>query len=148
MNKKKAASDLSLPVLPNEKQWTEYFTREFSPPDPFLEDSFSAQLDEALCGNSRDPGSTLTASNIRDCIKKGKKKESRGIDELCGLNLLYGTEFLVHHLELLYQMIFNCGVVSYTLCADFITPVPKKGKNKSSCSSYRPITVATFVKVI
>ena len=85
LNKKKAASDPSLPVLPSEKQWTDYFTSEFSPPDSLLEDSFSAQLDEALCRNSRDLGFIVTASNIRDCIKKVKKKQSHGIDELCGL---------------------------------------------------------------
>ena len=55
--------------------------------------------------------------------------------------LIYGTEFLVRHLELLYQKIFNCGVVP----AGVITPVPKKGKNKSSCSSYRPITVSPIL---
>ena len=86
LNKKKAASDPSLPVLPSEKQWTDYFTSEFSPPDPLLEDSFSVQVDEALCGNFRDLGFTVAASNIRDCIRKLKKKQS--IDELCGLHLL------------------------------------------------------------
>ena len=38
-------------------------------------------------------------------------------------------------------MIFNCRVVPGVFSEGVITHVPKKGKYKSSCSSYRPLTV-------
>ena len=53
----------------------------------------------------------MTTQNIRDAILKLKKKHSNGTDQLCGMHLVHGSPSLINHLELFYQMIFNCEQV-------------------------------------
>ena len=45
-------------------------------------------------------------------------------------------------------MIFTVGVVPECLCVGVVTPVLKKGKPLSQCSSYRPITVSSVFSKI
>ena len=46
---------------------------------------------------------------------------------------------------ILSQIIFHSGLVPDVFCAGIVTPVPKKGKDKSKCTSYRPITVSPVI---
>ena len=47
-----------------------------------------------------------------------------------------------NHLAFLFQIVFNVVVVPDSLCIGGISPILKKNKSKSSCSSYRPVTAS------
>lgn len=142
---KKKKRKESVDVLPSESEWVKYFTHEFSSPNADLENKFSIELDASLAECEREVGFVVSNSSVSEALSKLKKKLSRGVDNLCGLHLQAGSQNLVEHLCLLYQMIFNAGVVPDLFCTGVITPVLKKGKDGGQCSSYRPITVAPIL---
>ena len=61
---------------------------------------------------------------------------------MCGFHLVHGHLNLFHYPGILFQIIFSSGLVPHVFCACVVTPVPKKGKDKNKCSSYRPLTVS------
>lgn len=127
---------------PSEEEWTDYYTSEFSAPDPRLEQAFENELDKRLSEPTDSTGFVVSVSTVFNAISKVKKRYSKGVDNICGLHLVNGSPMLFEHLTLLYQMIFSCGLVPDSFCVGIITPVIKKGKDPSQCSSHRPITVA------
>jgi exonuclease III len=145
ISKKKGDCESSDQKIPSEQEWVKYYTSEFSPPDTVLEEDFSTQLVATLGDCDSGPSFTVSLEKIKQCILKLKKKLSCGIDQLCGMHLVHGSINLLHHLGLLFQTIFNCGLVPDVFCAGVVTPVVKKGKDKSKCSSYRPITVSSVM---
>lgn len=129
------------PVI-SEQDWVSHFTSEFSPPEQDLEDKYEVELDKFMELPSSGVGYIVTVPNLIRAISKLKKKQSKGVDKLCGLHLVHGTAGLLSHLELLFQIIFNSGLVPDVFGTGVITPILKKGKNPSECVSYRPITVS------
>ena len=64
------------------------------------------------------------------------------------MHLAHGSQRVLEHLTLLYQMVFTCGLVPDSFCVGVVTPVLKKGKDPAQCGSHRPITVApVFCKI-
>ncbi|XP_065582962.1 uncharacterized protein LOC136042033 [Artemia franciscana] len=58
------------------------------------------------------------------------------------MHLVHGSPSLINHLELPYQMIFNCEqVLNVFFLYRVIIPVCKKGKDSTDCQSHHPITV-------
>ena len=53
-------------------------------------------------------------------------------------------ELFNKNLVLLYKMIFNPGFVPHPFSFGCLTPIPKKSKSPSECSSFCPITVTTL----
>ena len=53
------------------------------------------------------------------------------------------SKLLVNHIALLMQMIVTQGVVPSFFSIGDLTPIPKKFKLATQCSSFRPVTVAT-----
>lgn len=127
--------------LPTKEAWNTYFTDQFKSPDQALRNSYRSELDEML--KLPKENMVVNRSIIRECLKKLKKKFSRGFDKICGQHLLYGSEQLLEHVSLLFQIIVTRGIVPDTFCIGVITPILKPGKPPSQCSSYRPITVST-----
>ena len=85
---------------------------------------------------------------IKEVIPKLKKKFSCESDGICVRHFEFASDYLFDHIALLFQMIFTVGVVPDCLCVGVVTPVLKKGKPLSQCSSYRPITVSSVFSKI
>ena len=130
--------------LPSESDWINYFTSEFSPPDPVLKTLYESLLVDSLVDTESEISFVVTASDIYSAIIHLRKKFSRGYDQLCGFHLLHASDKLLQHLHLFYQIIFNSGIVPDSFCVGTLTPVPKKDKDSRQCCSYRPITVSSF----
>ena len=103
---------------------------------------YQDNLDLLLSEASPSLGFVVTVSDVRAAIIKAKKKFSRGIDLNCGMHLAHGSQRVLEHLTLLYQMVFTCGLVPDSFYVGVVTPVLKKGKDPAECGSHRPITVA------
>ena len=86
------------------------------------------------------PGFMINLRKISQCIVKLKRKYPCGIDQLCGMHLVHGHLNLLQHLGVLFQIIFNSGLVPHIFCACVVSPVLQKGKDKNKCSLYRPLT--------
>ena len=112
--------------LPSESDLINYFTSEFSPPDPVLETHYESLLVDSLVDTESDIGFAVTASDIYSAIIHLRKKFSRGYDKLCGFHLLNASDKLLQHLHLFYQIIFNSDIVPDSFCSGTLTPVPKK----------------------
>ena len=125
--------------------WVQHYRNEFSAPDIKLQKSFGVKLDDFFSRKREEnsPGVIITRCSIRTAIRKLKKKKSRGCDGISIQHLLFCSELFLEHLALLFQIIFNLGIVPDSFSIGILTPVPKKGKPLSQCSSFRPITVAT-----
>ena len=132
---------LSAQVIPD-SEWNSYFSAEFSPPDAALQSEYEDKLDKFL---SRCPTDNfvVSADSVLRAIQRLKRKKSSGIDKISALHILHGSELLVNHIALLMQMIVTQGVVPSSFSIGDLTPIPKKGKLATQCSSFRPITVAT-----
>ena len=128
IGKMKAKCESNDYTSPSKHEWVKYYTSEFSPPDTSLQDAFSSALDIALGDCESGPGFTINLGKISQCIMKLKKKYSCGIDQLCGMHLVHGNLNLLHHLGILFQIIFHSGLVPDVFCAGIVTPVPKKKK--------------------
>ena len=61
------------------------------------------------------------------------------------MHLVHGHLNLLHDLGILFQIIFNGGIVPHVFCAGIVTPVSKKGKDKNKCSLYQPISVSSVL---
>ena len=85
----------------------------------------------------------VSRSIISECLKKLKKKFSRGFDGICGHYLLYCSERLLESVSLLFQIIIVRGLVPNSFCIGVVTPILKPGKPPTQYSSYSPITVST-----
>ena len=149
IKKNRSAKAPSNESAPSESEWNSYFASKFAAPDPELECKFERDLDLCLESLEPDLGHSVSVSDVRSAILKLKKKYSKGVDNICGMHLILGSELLTVHLALMFQMIFSCGLVPDIFCTGVITPVIKKGKDPSECCSYRPITVApVFCKLM
>jgi len=127
--------------------WIEHYKKEFSAPDPHLQNSYKARLQDFF-EHASSPGPIITKSLIISAIGKLKKKKSRGYDGISAQHLSLCGGMFIEHLVLLYQMIFNLGIVPDSFSIGCLTPIPKKNKPPSDCSSFRPITVSTvFCKI-
>ena len=130
-----------------EYQWNSYFKSQFTEPDVNILKKFETDLNNRL----RTPGSgtsVVSSSELRDVIRKLNKRQSMGYDGICALHLQNGSDKLMCHLSLLYQMIFCCGIVPDSFCVGLISPILKKRKDPFECSSYRPIAASSvFAKV-
>ena len=134
--------------VPQKNSGNSYYKLEFAAPDTQLVSKYEDKLDLVLSEASPSLGFVVTVSDVRAAIIKAKKKFSRGIDQICGMHLAHGSQRVLEHLTLLYQMIFTCGLVPDSFCVGVVTPVLKKGKDPAQCSSHRPITVApVFCKI-
>ena len=49
-----------------------------------------------------------------------------GYDGICALHLQNGSDKLMRHLSLLYQVSFCCGIVPDSFCVGLISPILKK----------------------
>ncbi|XP_065582546.1 uncharacterized protein LOC136041729 [Artemia franciscana] len=140
--KGKKRCDCNGPSLwPTEEQWNSNYKIEFAAPDAQLVSKYKDNLDLLLSEASPSLGFVVTVSDVQAAIIKAKKKFSRGIDQVCGIHLAHGSQSVLEHLTLLYQMIFTCGLVPDSFCVGVFTPVLKKGKDPAQCGSHRPITV-------
>ena len=106
-----------------------------------LQNCYRNELDEIL--KLPKDSVVLSRSIIIECLKKLKKKFSRGFDGICGQHLLYGSERLLESVSPLFQMIIVRGIVPNSFCIGVVTPILKPGKPPMQCSSYRPIAVTT-----
>ena len=111
----------------SEKDWESYFSNEFSAPDPNTSNPFANRL-ESVLSSQCVPDFVVTYGSVHEAILKLKKKHSRGVDELCALNLLHGTTMLIEYLTLLSQIIFTTGIVPDSFCVGLLSPILKKGK--------------------
>ena len=69
------------------------FPNEFSAPDPNTSNPFVNRLESVLSSQCVSDF-VVTYGSVHEAILKLKKKHSRGVDELCALNLLHGTTML------------------------------------------------------
>ena len=121
--------------------WSTYYADQFKCPDTVLQNSYRNDLDEIL-KLQRDK-MVVSRSVISECLKKLKKKFSRGFDGICGHHLLCGSELLLENLSLLFQMTIVRGIIPNSFCIGAIAPILKPRKPPKQCSSYRPITVSS-----
>lgn len=125
-----------------EDEWYAHYESEFSAPDPSIEQSYEAALDQFLSSHP-DEDFIVSTRSVEDAICRLKWKGSSGIDEVSAIHLKHGGKLLVAHLSLLMQMIFSQGIVPASFCIGDLTPISKKGKSETQCTAFRPITVAT-----
>ena len=86
----------------------------------------------SLVDSSQKPNSiVITPSAIEEAVLKlRKKKFAAGADSICAEHFIAASDVL------------------YDLCIGVISPILKKIKPKSSCSSYRPVTVSSVSTAI
>ena len=85
----------------SEYQWHSYFKSQFTEPDVTILKKFETDLNNRL----RTPGTgsfVVSSSELRDVIRKLKKRQSMGYDGICALHLQNGSDKLMCHLSLLY----------------------------------------------
>ncbi|XP_065574920.1 uncharacterized protein LOC136036545 [Artemia franciscana] len=140
IKRKRCASDGQNIPGSDEESWVKHFSAEFTQPDPNLKAKYEKLLDDS--SSSQRFGYVVDISMLRLAIRRLKKTHSRGIDKLCGMHFVYGTEILIIYLQILYQIIFNTGLVPDMFSDGVLTPVPKNIKDLAQCKSYHPITVS------
>ena len=77
------------------------------------------------------PGSgtfVVSCSELRDVIRKLNKRQSMGYDGICALHLQNGSDKLICHLSLLYQMVFRCRIVPDSFSVGLVSLIRKKGR--------------------
>ena len=91
----------------------------------------------------------ITPSAIQKAVLKLRnKKFSDGADSICADHFIAPIDLLYNYLALLFQMVFNVGVVLAFLHIGVIRAILKKNKPKSSCSSYMPVNLSSvFTKI-
>ena len=71
----------------------------------------------------------ITPSAINEAVLKlRKKKFSAGADSICAENFIVASNLLYNRIELLFQIVFNVGVVPDSLYTGVIRPILKKNK--------------------
>jgi len=86
-----------------------------------LETHYESLLVDSLVDTKSDTGFVVTASNVYSAIIHLRKYFS------CGFHLLHESDKLLQYLHLLYQIIFNTGIiVTDSFCVGALPPVPKK----------------------
>ena len=123
------------------------FRSQFTEPDVNTLEKFETELNNCL--RTPGPGTFVVSSSVlRDVIRNLNKRQSMCYDGICALYLQNGSDKLMCHLSLLYQMVLCCGIVPDSFSVVLISPILKKGKQPSECSSNQPITVSSvFAKV-
>ena len=120
----------------------------FSAPEKCLADYYKCELDSFLASSSNSDV-VVSLECVMNAINRLKKKKSRGSDNISAFHVKICSQLFLHHITLLFQMIFVTGIVLSYFGIRALTPMPKKGEPLWECSSFRPITVSTtFVKYL
>ena len=89
----------------------------------------------------------VSVDRVKRSVERLKSK-SYDIDGISAFHLNTDSEELVYRLQLLFQMCLCSSLVPDSFLVGNITSILKRGKDPTSCASYRPITVAcTLSKV-
>ena len=90
---------------------------------------------------------SVCVDRVKRSVERLKSK-SYDIDGISAFLLKSDSEELVYHLQLLFQTCLCSSLVPGSFLVGTITSILKRGKDPTSCASYRPITVAsTLCKV-
>ena len=81
----------------NKEALSTYFADQFKCPDPVLQNCYRSELDEII--KLLKYKMVVNRSVISECMKKLRKKFSRGVDGICGQHLPYGSERILESIS-------------------------------------------------